>query len=155
MTDSKPVIPQFVDLENARLDEQRKVMQEIIDEGHCPFCLDNLRKYHKQQILRDGKYWILTQNQWPYDFTRVHLLAILKTHAVNLGQVPPEAGKELFELLSWAEKEYDVEGGAIGMRFGDTNHSAGTVNHIHAQFIVPDIKKPGFQPVRFKIGKGG
>jgi len=154
MTDSNPVIPQFVDMENARLDEQRKVMQTIIDEHHCPFCMDNLRKYHKQQILKDGKYWILTPNQWPYDFTRVHLMAILKTHAEKLSEVPPEAGRELFEMLAWAEKEYKVAGGAIGMRFGDTSHSAGTVNHVHAQFIVPDIELPGFQPVRFKIGKG-
>lgn len=154
MTDAKPVIPQFVDMDNARLEEQRQVMQEIIDQGHCPFCMENIRKYHKQQILKDGQYWILTLNQWPYENTRVHLLAILKTHAEKLAEVPAAAGQELFEMMAWAEQEYQVEGGAIGMRFGDTNHSAGTVNHIHAQFIIPDLKKPGFQPIRFKIGKG-
>jgi len=155
MTDSKPVIPQFVDLDNARLDEQRQVMQEIVSQEHCPFCMENLRKYHKQQILKDGKYWILTPNQWPYDFTKVHLLAILKEHATTLAEIPAEAGHELFEMMTWAEKEFKTPGGAIGMRFGDTSHSAGTVNHIHAQFIIPDLEKPGFVPVRFKIGKGG
>lgn len=155
MSDSKPVIPQFVDLENARVDEQRQVMQEIIDQNHCPFCMDNLRKYHKQQILKEGTYWILTPNQWPYEHTRVHLLAILKQHAEKLSEIPPEAGKELFEMIAWAEKEFNVAGGGVAMRFGDTNYSAGTVNHIHAQFIVPDLDNPNFQPVRVKIGKGG
>lgn len=145
---------QFVDLDNAREDEQRQVMKDIIDSKHCPFCLENLRKYHKQQILKDGKYWLVTPNQWPYENTQYHFLAILKEHAEKLSEVPSDAGKELFELMAWLEKEYDVPGGGFAMRFGDTNYSAGTVNHLHVQFIVPDIKKPGFEPVRVKIGKG-
>ena len=145
---------QFVDMDNAREDDQRQVMQQIIEDAHCPFCMENLRKYHKQQILKDGKYWILTPNQWPYENTKLHLLAILKVHAEVLSEIAPEAGQELLELFAWVEKEYDVPGGGFAVRFGDTNYSAGTVAHLHAQYIVPDIEKPGFTPVRVKIGKG-
>jgi len=143
----------FVDLNNARLDEQREVMQDIVNNDHCPFCQENLRRYHKEPILRDGKFWIVTPNQWPYDHTKIHLLAIYKTHATTLQELDPEAGAELLQLFSEIAEEYKVPGGAIGMRFGDTQHSAGTVNHIHAQFITPDLEKPDFESIRFKIGQ--
>lgn len=144
---------QFVDIDNAREDEQRHVMQQISTAGHCPFCLPNLRQYHHQQILREGRYWLLTPNQWPYEGTRHHFLAILKDHAEHLAELPPGAGDELFGLLAWLEESYTVPGGGVAMRFGDTNYSAGTVAHLHVQFIVPDIDRPDFQPVRVKIGK--
>jgi hypothetical protein len=40
----------------------------------------------------------------------------------------------------------------MAMRFGETKYSAGTVKHLHAQFIVPDVDQPDFEPVRIKIG---
>jgi len=142
-----------VDLDNARLDEQLQVMQEIIGADHCPFCLENLQKYHKQPILKDGQFWILTKNQWPYEHTKVHLLAIYKEHAVDLSELKPEAGTELLEMMQWAQTEYQVPGGAMAMRFGDTDYSAGTVAHMHVQFIMPDLESPGYEPVRIKVGK--
>ena len=151
MTDQKTP---HVDLENARLDEQRQVMRDIIDAGHCPFCRENLDKYHKQEILKEGEFWLVTKNQWPYDYTKVHLLLIYKQHATDLSELNPESGKELLELLQWAQKEYKIPGGGWAMRFGDTNHSAGTVAHIHVQFIMPDLEHPEYKPVRIKIGKG-
>jgi len=143
----------FVDIDNAREADQKIVMQDIIDAGHCPFCQENLKKYHKQPVLKEGKFWILTSNQWPYKFAKVHLLAIYKNHAENLAQIDPKSGVELLEFLQWAEKEYQILGGGWIMRFGDTNYSAGTVNHIHVQFIQPEINNPKFEPVRIKLGK--
>lgn len=143
----------FVDLDNSRVDEQRAVMRQIVAEGHCPFCAENLHKYHKQPILKDGKYWLVTHNQWPYEHTKVHLLAIYKSHAEQLQHLSPEAGAELFQLLAELEQEFGFPGGGVAMRFGDTDYSAGTVNHIHAQIFVPDIDQPDFKAVRVKIGK--
>ncbi len=143
----------FVDLDNARLDEQRNVMKKIMAEGHCPFCAENLTRYHKQPILRDGKYWSLTYNQWPHANTKLNLLIIYKAHAENLSQLDPRSGNELLEILTWAATEFKVPGGGVGIRFGNTDYSAGSVNHIHAQFFVPDRENPEFEPVRFKIGK--
>lgn len=145
---------QFVDIDNARKDDQKKVMREIIDADHCPFCIENLKKYHKQPILKQGEYWVITQNQWPYDHTKVHLLAIYNKHVENLANLEPESGKELLELMQWAEQKYKVPGGGFSMRFGDTNYSAGTINHLHVQFIQPDLNSPDYKPVRIKLGKG-
>lgn len=143
----------FIDIDNARYDDQRHVMQRIADNQECPFCLENLKKYHQRPILKEGEFWVLTENAWPYENTRVHLLAITKTHVEKLTELPKGAGDELMQLCAWAEQEYQVKGGGVSMRFGDTNYSAGTVYHLHAQFIVPDIDKEGFQPVRIKLGK--
>jgi len=145
----------LVDLDNAREKKQLEVMKKIIAQGHCPFCLDNLRKYHKQPILKETKYWILTPNQWPYKHTKVHLLAIYKEHAEKLSELNPQAGVELIKLMQWAEKHYQAPGGGWCMRFGNSNYSAASVAHLHVQFLVPDIDAPDYldKPVRVKIGK--
>lgn len=142
----------FVDLQNARYDDQRAVMQEIVGAAHCPFCSENLKKYHKQPIIIEGEYWLVTPNQWPYNHTRVHLLLILKEHVETLTDLPPQAGAELVKLSAELCEKYNVAGGGLALRFGDTNYSAGTVKHLHVQFIVPDIESPEFEPVRVKIG---
>lgn len=143
----------FVDMDNARYDDQKEIMEEIIRAQHCPFCLENIRNYHKQPILKEGRYWLITQNQWPYKHTKVHLLAIYKEHATNLAELDSKSGNELLDLLKWAELEYKIPGGGWAMRFGDTNYSAGTVNHLHVQFIQPDLEDPQYEPVRIKLGK--
>ncbi|HCC84755.1 MAG TPA: hypothetical protein DEP87_03670 [Candidatus Pacebacteria bacterium] len=146
---------QFVDLDNARLDEQRQVMKDIMTAGHCPFCPENLAVYNKTPILKQGKYWLIVPNQWPYEHTKVHLLLILRTHVTDLSQLDPTAGQELIELTQWAQREFKILGGALAVRFGDTNFSAGTINHLHAHLIQPDIYHPDYKtkPVRLKIGK--
>lgn len=143
----------FVDIANSRKEDQRAIMERIVEEGHCPFCLDNLRLYHQAPILKDGDFWILTPNQWPYENTQHHLLAISKTHIENLSEISPAAAGELFAFFAEYIVQHDIPGGGFAMRFGDTNYSAGTVKHLHAQFIIPDIHKADFKPVRFKIGK--
>jgi len=144
---------QFVDVDNSRFDDQRQVMKKIMAEGHCPFCWENLQKYHQQPILKEGQYWRLTTNQWPYEHTKIHLLAILKEHKETLSELDPKCGQELITMLAWVEKKFKVPGGGFAMRFGDTDYSAGSVKHIHAQLIVPDIHDLDYQPVRVKIGK--
>ena len=150
-TTSKPQ----VDLDNAREADQLEVMKQILSEGDCPFCLENLRKYHKKPIIKETKHWLLTYNQWPYRHTKLHLLAIYKDHAERLADLEVEAGAELLELMQWAEREFKVPGGGWCMRFGDTDYSAGSVVHLHAQFLVPDIDAPDYndKPVKVKIGK--
>lgn len=144
---------QYVDLDNARQQDQAQVMKDIIDAGHCPFCEQNLRRYHRQPIIKETRHWLLTPNQWPYEYTKYHWLAIYREHVTDLQSIEPIAGQELIELFAWLEKKYQLPGGGWCMRFGDSNYSAGSVNHIHAQFIIPDITVDGYQPVRVKLGK--
>lgn len=142
----------FINLNNAREDEQIAVMQTIAKQDHCPFCQENLARYHKQAILVDGQHWLATYNQWPYQHTKHHLLIIYKEHAVRLADLADEAGTELFQIVKQLEQQFGFEGGGLALRFGDTDFSAGTVNHLHVQLIVPDAMAKDFEPVRVKLG---
>lgn len=141
----------FVNLANARNNEQRRVMEEIEDNQECPFCPDALHKYHKQPILRQGEHWTLTPNQWPYDNTRVHLLAIAAYHAETIQELRPGSFDELQDHFAWAEQEFKIAAGGLAMRFGDTRKSGATVQHLHSHLIVPNDDIPQGEKVRFKI----
>jgi diadenosine tetraphosphate (Ap4A) HIT family hydrolase len=146
----------MVDPANSRSGEQAAVMEQIVADGICPFCLDSdghlPKGYHQKPILKEGRFWLLTENQWGYKNARIKLLAILKVHVERLADLDPEAAKELIELGQWAEKEFQLRGGALCMRFGETKYSSATVLHLHAHIISPDVDAPDYQPVRFKIG---
>jgi diadenosine tetraphosphate (Ap4A) HIT family hydrolase len=143
-----------LDLDNAREAEQIEEMKKILETGECPFCFDNFQNHTKnQEVIKEGKFWFLVHNRWPYKHTKVHLMAIYKTHAEDLSELDHDSGNELIELMQWSQKQFNVPGGGFSMRFGDTNYSAGTVQHLHVQFIQPDINDPDYQSVRVKIGK--
>ncbi|MBP7857550.1 MAG: HIT domain-containing protein [Candidatus Saccharimonadales bacterium] len=141
----------YVNIENARHDDQLSVMKGIAEDGVCPFDEEYIAKYHKQPVLRQGTYWTLTLNQWPYEHTRVHLLAIARKHVESIDELPAVAGEELFEHVRWAIAEYKIDFGGLAMRFGDVRHNGASVNHLHAHIIVPDKNKPADAKVKFKI----
>lgn len=142
----------FVNLDNARNDHQREVMNDIANNQECPFCPDALHKYHKEPILRQGEHWLLTPNQWPYDNTRVHLLAIAAYHAERINDLKPGSLEELQTHFAWAEDEFKIAAGGLAMRFGDTSGNGATVRHLHSHLIVPEDGLTREQKVRFKIG---
>lgn len=145
----------FVDFDNARYADQTAVMEQSEAAGLCPFCMENLSKFHKEPIEWEGKYWVVTKNGWPYVNTKIHLLVILKEHQESIDELSEAAAAELFTALKWAVAKYQIPGGGLAVRFGDTNYSAGTVLHLHAHIIQPDIHAPNYadNPVKFKIGK--
>jgi len=142
----------YVNLDNARLDDQRRVMEDIVVNQECPFCPEFINKYHKQAILRKGNHWILTKNQWPYDNTDTHLLAIATYHAEKLADLRDGSFDELLSHMVWAEKKYKVKAGGLAIRFGSIAKNGATVNHLHMHLIVPSVNKPNDAKVKFKIG---
>ncbi len=141
----------YVNLANARNNEQKEVMELIAIEKVCPFCPDNLHTYHKQPIISMGEHWVLTPNQWPYDHTRTHLLAIAAYHAETLDDLRDGSFEELGQIMRWASEEYAVAAGGIALRFGDATSSGATVRHLHAHLIEPDPNREPEDKVRFKI----
>lgn len=141
----------YVNMDNARHDDQRTVMQQIIDDGVCPFDEVYLEKYHTPPILRRGTFWTVTPNQWPYEHTSLHLLAIARNHVESIDELEHGAGEELFDHVRWAIKAYKIDFGGLAMRFGDVKHNGASVDHLHVHLIVPDKDKPADAKVRFKI----
>ncbi len=145
----------FVNLDNARLDEQREIMKTIQKERFCPFCPKYYSKSELEPIIKQGKYWHIRKNRWPYENTQTHFVIIHNKHVEKLSEINPQAAQELFKLAQWVEKEYKISGGGLCLRFGDININGGTVLHLHAHIITADITNrddPKYQPVRFRVG---
>lgn len=146
----------FISMDAVRSEEQRKVMEEIKGRGHCPFCRENLEKYHKNPFLKEGEFWLLTENQWPYEKVKHQLLAIYKTHIEHLTEMNPDAGRELLELFSEEAKKRNIEGGGIAIRFGSSEHGnyGSSVLHIHAHLFEPDLEALAEDEAwKFKFGQ--
>ena len=145
----------FVNLKNARVREQYRVMKVAQKGGFCPFCFEHASKSQLEPIIKQGKYWHIRKNRWPYKNTQVHLILIYNTHVEKLSEISPDAAKEFFNLTKWIEEEYQIPGGAIGLRFGDIYLNGGTVLHLHAHIITANIinrDDPDYLPVRFRMG---
>lgn len=139
-----------------RREDQREVMEEIKKQNQCPFCIENLNKYHKNPILKTGKFWLLTENQWPYEKIKHQLLAIYKTHIEHLEEMDPESGRELIEIFAIESKKRQINGGGIAIRFGQSKHGnyGSSVLHIHAHLIEPDLEALSeTEAWRFKFGE--
>lgn len=140
-----------VNIRSARTAEQKAIMEQIVKDGVCPFCIKHLRKYHSQPILKEGVYWILTENAFPYEDTRVHLMFIYKRHLTRL-PTRAEPLQELTRFIAWAEKKYSIRGGSLLCRFGETKYNGASVDHLHLHLIVGDVDNPEHKPVRVKVG---
>jgi len=146
----------FINLSNARSAKQLTVMEEIKKRGHCPFCIENLEKYHRNPILKEGEFWFLTENQWPYAKIKHQLLAIYKAHVEHIAEMPPEAGAELIELFAAEAQKRNIEGGGVAIRFGSSEHGnyGSTVLHLHAHLIEPDLEAlEETEAWKFKFGQ--
>lgn len=146
----------FVNLDNARVDEQRKVMEKIKAEGFCPFCKEHISKSELEpEIKTNFNLWSVRKNRWPYENTKIHLLVIHNDHLEKAGQIPKESWVELGEIVKWAEREFTLESGALGMRFGDPKKNGASVDHLHAHILtaqITDKNDPNYKPVRFRAG---
>lgn len=124
-----------VNLHHARTDFQRAIMQRIQKDKVCPFCEEHFLKYHTKPVIKKGKYWILTENFQPYTGTKHHLLAVSRRHVQSFEELKAPAQSELFKLFAAEAKKRNIKGGGIFMRFGSSDFSGGTVEHLHAQLI--------------------
>ena len=95
-----------------------KVIEKIKKDGVCPFCPENLAVYHPNPILKDGLYWLLTKNAYPYEGAKYHMLIIHKKHITSMRDVSPEAWDELKALVDGFVAEEKIPGGSFLMRFG-------------------------------------
>ena len=132
----------YVNLSAVRREDQREVMEEI---------------KRQNPILKEGKFWILTENQWPYKKIKHQLLAIYKTHIEHLKEIDPESGKELIEMFAEEAEKRNMKGGGVAMRFGSNpeyGNYGSSVLHIHAHLVEPDLEKlEETEAWRFKFGE--
>lgn len=132
--------------------EYENVISSIEEKGHCPFCPENF-KYHKEPILKEEGEWLITKNSWPYKNAAYHFVIIGKKHKENFLELDIEDFNAVKKLVNWATNEFSIKGGALALRFGDTDHTGATVCHLHFHLISPELNTSGkSQAVLFPIG---
>ena len=144
----------YVNLHHARTKEQITVMSKIVLDGVCPFCPENIKKYHSKPIIKNGKRWILTENMSPYEGTKYHFLLISKRHFTMPGDINSEEAADLFKIISWLTSKYKISGGTIILRFGNPDMTGATVDHLHFHVVVGNSSRqdPGAIGIKKKIG---
>lgn len=140
---------ELVDLRNVRGGKQQMRYQRSMEHGDCMFCRDKIEQYHDGPIIVERSYWYVVDNDWPYKHTRNHFLIISQRHWTELIEIPPEAMAQLREIWEFLEAAFNIPGGALCFRFGDSKYNASSVVHLHAHIVVPDLSGP----VKFTIGK--
>ena len=118
-----------------------QVLKKISRDGICPFCPQNLARYHTKPILKTGRHWILTDNMYPYPDARHHLLLIHKKHIESVADMTPQAWYESLKMVLAEIKKRAIMGGTFYIRFGDTAYTGASVRHLHANLISYDINK--------------
>jgi diadenosine tetraphosphate (Ap4A) HIT family hydrolase len=141
-----------VNLAHAREAHQRDTMERIIADGVCPFCRENLERYHTKPILAEDPHWILTTNFAPYKGSKHHFLIISALHCVGFWELTPPAQLAFFTILNTARERVGATGGSLIMRWGDTNHTGASVSHLHAQLIIGASREEGGEPILTSLG---
>ena len=144
--------PTFVDPTSAEgRKKYQKVLKEIITEGVCPFCPETF-KWHTKPILKRLNGWLITENFSPYENAKFHFILVGKKHKEKISELTLTDWRTITSLISWAVKKYDIKGGGITMRFGDSLYTGATVKHLHLHLISPEIEKGKAKTVSFPIG---
>jgi ATP adenylyltransferase len=142
-------------LNAARRKEQLRRMISLEERKICAFCPENIAKETTSPIQYETKHWMVKDNDFPYENTKIHILIISKKHVKSISELPKPARAEFLDVVSWIEKKYKLKSYAVGFRSGDFRFNGGSVEHLHAQVIVGDVSQPNYTPVRFKMSSQG
>lgn len=142
---------QQVDTKNAivvKRGEYVKVLEEIVAGGFCPFCEEHLFKHHPRPVLYKSKYWLVTENAWPYKGSRFHFLFIARPHIEATENMSSLMWTDLQKLYKKLVRENNIKGATLMMRSGDTKITGASVNHLHAHIIVGVPRTKTTKPIK-------
>jgi diadenosine tetraphosphate (Ap4A) HIT family hydrolase len=134
-------------LTNCATYEQYYHMRVGFEYGKCRFCaIDHARNI---KLHGTNAYWYVCENAFPSDTRKVQLLMWPYRHIRNPWDLTREEWLALYDVLKWAETEYDLPGGMLYARFGNNFFSEGTVPHLHFHIWVPsgtgEVRVPIFK----------
>ncbi|MEX1014041.1 MAG: HIT domain-containing protein [Candidatus Paceibacterota bacterium] len=147
----------FVDENNSKRhaspdDVYSKTIKKIKEDGVCPFCSDQLKKYHKNPIIFENDYWLATKNMYPYEGAKVHILIIHKEHISLIKNINNEGWSNLQNIILKIQEKFSLKGGSFFIRFGDTKMTGASVSHLHAQLVSPEEEEENKKPIIVRLG---
>lgn len=119
----------------------RQYLEYIKDQlsGVCPFCKLDLEK---NIMVASNDVWTAWKNPYPLNNTDLHLVMAPREHLTHIRDLMTEdwlAFGELLETISILFSN-QMPGGGLIMRFGDQEFHAGSIKHLHANLIVPNLR---------------
>lgn len=144
-----------VNVENAKVmprDDYIQTLNAIIAGGFCPFCEEHLLKHHLKPILFKSRYWLVTENSWPYKGSRFHFLFIARSHIEKTENLSLLMWVELQRLYRALIKEKKIGGATLMIRSGATEITGASVNHLHAHLIVGGLRTKNAKPIKAPVG---
>lgn len=121
------------------------VIKQIAQDGVCPFCIENLSKYHPNP-LEEHTHWFITDNAYPYKPKKQHRLLISKTHIEHFDEMTDDMWNELRDIIREENKRFGITGGTHVMRFGETKYTGASVKHLHSHLFQSDPDSEGYDP---------
>lgn len=125
---------------NARTDDQRSHMEETIGQGKCPFC--EIDRTINPIDLLVGRFWRAQENAFPYPHHAYHLVLPTIDHITGIGELTKDSIEDWLKLVLQSVERFSILGGALVMREGDIENTAGTLRHLHTHIQSPNRMGP-------------
>ncbi len=131
----------------------KELLQKEVAAHICPLCPSGLKMGHNA-ILKSINGWNLILNEFAYAHTKVHALIIPEAHQTNLTALSSIDMESVRLLATWAIEHFQIKGGALTLRFGDSHYSGASVHHLHFHIITPehDENRNDNPTVAFEVG---
>lgn len=144
----------FVNPMNSKRGNYAKVIDDIAAAKICPFCPEHMNRIHPNPI-QEKTFWLVTNNAYPYQSTKQHMLLVHRKHIEHVSEISVEAWQELLSIVKEETAKRGIVGGSFGMRFGDTHFTGASVAHLHAHIIQSNPDDENYekeQGVWFRVG---
>lgn len=139
-------------VKNGRTKEQILKMKRLTREKKCPLCRKDFEVVHASPVVKEGKYWLITDNDFPYDGTRFHFMLVAQKHIVDVSEVDDKGWIEFGDMLNFIKTKWKISGGTLLMRTGNMSFTGATIAHLHAHFIVGGKSKKSSEWINAKVG---
>lgn len=134
----------FIDPRNAREGKQLDIMIQMETEGKDPLDPD----FIQQEILFQTDFWHVSANRFPYNEVEHHFLIASRNPIYKIEDMSTEMWIDLKNIWGKLILEYNIPGGALCYRFGQTLYSGASLTRLHCHLIMP---KRGYK-TRASIG---
>ncbi|HEY4518325.1 MAG TPA: hypothetical protein VJG48_01735 [Candidatus Paceibacterota bacterium] len=104
-------------------------------EDQCPFC----QPPDPEKVFYEDRFVVGRISDFPHKHTRYSFLVYPRAHIVSRANLGSEVWLGILKSWEVACDKSPVMGGALAIRFGDPRYNAGSVEHLHANILVPDL----------------
>ena len=123
----------FIDPRNIRDETQLDIMLRLESNNQDPLDPEVI----EQEILFMSDYWYVSRNRFPYKEIRHQFLIISRYSIYKIEDMSEGMWLELSKIWERLVLDYDIPGGALCYRFGNTTYSGASLTRLHVHLIQP------------------